>query len=414
MRSGSRFSIADLLDRMRDEFSYHAEAHGLGLRVAPCGLAVQSDPRLLAQIIRNLLSNALKYTRRGKVLLGCRRRAHMLRIEIWDTGIGIPDEELEAIFHEYHQLDNAARERSRGLGLGLSIAQRLAELLGSRISVRSHPGKGSVFAIEVALAGTEAHAVAAADSPEGTSGRTHDTRRSGSILVIEDDPDVSDLIVRLLDDEGHRTMRASSGTEVLARVARGMRCPDLILADYNLPQGMNGLELATKLRDDLPVRHSGHHPDRRHIDRDVARCRAATLPATQQAGQGPRTLERDRVAFRGGTGGGWCARPGSGIAHRNRKRPRGTCSRLCGRRRPVYPRWRARGSRRRGPHGGGFRSCEAFLEAYRPGRDACLLIDAYLPGMSGLDLLQRLRDAGDRLPAIMVTGNSDVAWQSRR
>ena len=83
-------------------------------------------------MIRNLLSNALKYTRRGKVLLGCRRREGMLSIEIWDTGVGIPDEELQAIFEEYHQLDNAARERSRGLGLGLSIVQRLGNLLGHR------------------------------------------------------------------------------------------------------------------------------------------------------------------------------------------------------------------------------------------------------------------------------------------
>ena len=121
------------------------------MRVVPCGLSIHSDPRLLEQMIRNLLSNALKYTKRGKVLLGCRRREGMLSIEVWDTGIGIPDEELQAIFEEYHQLDNAARERSRGLGLGLSIVQRLGNLLGHRVRVRSQPGKGSVFAIEVML-----------------------------------------------------------------------------------------------------------------------------------------------------------------------------------------------------------------------------------------------------------------------
>ena len=119
--------------------------------MVPCSLSIRSDPRLLEQMIRNLLSNALKYTRRGKVLLGCRRRDGMLSIEVWDTGIGIPDAELQAIFEEYHQLDNAARERSRGLGLGLSIVQRLGNLLGHRVRVRSQPGKGSVFAIEVML-----------------------------------------------------------------------------------------------------------------------------------------------------------------------------------------------------------------------------------------------------------------------
>src|ERR1700687_6038444 len=117
--------------------------------MVPCGLSIRSDPRLLEQMIRNLLSNALKYTKRGKVLLGCRRRPGMLSIEVWDTGVGIPDGELQAIFEEYHQLDNAARERSRGLGLGLSIVQRLGKLMGHRVRVGSRLGKGSVFAIEI-------------------------------------------------------------------------------------------------------------------------------------------------------------------------------------------------------------------------------------------------------------------------
>ena len=111
------------------------------LRVVPCGLSIQSDPRLLEQMIRNLVSNALKYTKRGKVLLGCRRHGDMLSIEVWDTGIGIPEGELQAIFEEYHQLDNAARERSRGLGLGLSIVQRLGDLLAIRSASARVPAR---------------------------------------------------------------------------------------------------------------------------------------------------------------------------------------------------------------------------------------------------------------------------------
>src|SRR5208337_2601753 len=110
-----------------------------------------SDRRLLEQMIRNLISNALKYTQSGRVLVGCRRRQGKLRIEIWDTGIGIPESELQAIFEEYHQVDNAARQRSQGLGLGLSIVKSLGELLGHPIRVRSLRGKGSVFSIEVPL-----------------------------------------------------------------------------------------------------------------------------------------------------------------------------------------------------------------------------------------------------------------------
>ncbi len=127
------FPINDLLARMRDEFIYHAQAKRLSLHVVPCSLVVRSDPRLLEQMIRNLLSNALKFSSRGKVLLGCRRHQGRLSIEVWDTGEGIPEGELQSIFEEYRQLDNAARQRNGGLGLGLSIVQRLGNLLGHKI-----------------------------------------------------------------------------------------------------------------------------------------------------------------------------------------------------------------------------------------------------------------------------------------
>jgi len=139
---------------MRDEFAYHAQAKGLLLRVVPCSLTIHSDPRLVEGMIRNLVSNAFKYTQRGKVLLGCRRRKGMLSIEVWDTGIGIPEDQHEAIFDEYHQVDNAARSES-GPRLGLSIVLRLGVLLDHRVRVRSWPGKGSVFSIDIALPSAE-------------------------------------------------------------------------------------------------------------------------------------------------------------------------------------------------------------------------------------------------------------------
>ena len=145
------FPVNVLFDRLKEELTYHAQAAGLALRVVPCALSIRSDQRLLEQMVRNLISNALKYTQRGRVLLGCRRRQGKLRIEIWDTGIGIPGSELKAIFEEYYQVDNAARQRSQGLGLGLSIVKSLGELLHHPIRVRSLQGKGSVFSIEVPL-----------------------------------------------------------------------------------------------------------------------------------------------------------------------------------------------------------------------------------------------------------------------
>jgi PAS domain S-box-containing protein len=219
------FPINDLLHRLRDEFSYPARAKGLALHVVPCGLSIRSDPRLLEQMIRNLLSNALKYTRQGKVLLGCRRHNGKLSIQVWDTGIGIPTEDLQAIFEEFRQLDNPARERNRGFGLGLSIVQRLGNLLGHQVSVRSHLGKGSVFAIEVML------------QPSGAVPHIEDDRRGidrrigvgdapfGAILVIEDDPEVCEVLGVALKAEGHSVVTAPDGIAALELVVHGEMRP---------------------------------------------------------------------------------------------------------------------------------------------------------------------------------------------
>ena len=198
-RKWSTFPIEDLLERLRTEFAYHAAARSLGWRVVACGLSVHSDPRLLEQMIRNLLSNAMKYTERGGVLLGCRRQGDKLRIEVWDTGRGIPERELKAIFEEFHQLDNAARERSRGLGFGLAIVQRLADLLGHSVDVRSRPGKGSVFAVEVPLGREEA----TRRPREDRQPQVEHVRQPGTILVVEDDPDVREMLEVLLIKEGY-------------------------------------------------------------------------------------------------------------------------------------------------------------------------------------------------------------------
>src|ERR1700691_2120233 len=189
---------------MRDEFALFGEDHKISFHVVSCSLSIHSDPRLLEQMIRNLLSNALKFTKRGKILLGCRRRNGMLSIEICDTGSGIPEEELHAIFEEYRQLDNAARERSQGLGLGLSIVKGLGNLLEHRVYVSSVPGRGSVFGIEVVL--PKSRTV----KPNGNDRRVDEprveaVRRNGEILIIEDDPTLPDLLTHILKDGGDGT-----------------------------------------------------------------------------------------------------------------------------------------------------------------------------------------------------------------
>jgi two-component system CheB/CheR fusion protein len=396
------FPINDLLYRLRDDFSYHAQAHKLALRVVPCSLSVNSDVRLLEQILRNLLSNALKYTRHGKVLLGCRRHAGMLTIEVCDTGPGIPEGEFQAIFEEYHQLDNATRERSRGLGLGLSIVNGLGKLLGHRVSVRSQTGRGSIFALDVPLSSSEP--AAASKHAELTfKERISATMRKCTILIVDDDPDVRELLELFLYGEGHRTATAPDGKAALALATRGTIRPDLILADYNLP-GMDGLQVAAKLRGilhrKLPVIILTGDISARTI-RDIARHDCVQLSKPVKLTELTRAIEQllpkaqSAIELHSGhsietTNG--LDTPVVFVVDDDNE--------VCEAMRTVLE--------DDGHAVETFSSSEEFLEAYRAGRSGCLLLDAYLPGMNGVELLRRLHDRGDRLPAIVITGSSDV------
>jgi len=238
------FPINDLLAEMRSELTYHTATGGLGWSVVSSSLAVRSDPRLLEQIVRNLLSNAVKYTSKGKLLLGCRRHGDNLRIEVWDTGPGIPAPELRAIFEEFHQLDNPARERCKGLGLGLAIVQRLANLLGHKIDVRSRLGMGSVFTVEVPLGRVDVEKSLLQDQHKAhTSALSH-----GTILIVDDDPAVLELLQMLFDDDGCGTLIAADGHVALELTTKATIKPDLVVADYNLPNGLNGLEMISALQ----------------------------------------------------------------------------------------------------------------------------------------------------------------------
>jgi two-component system, chemotaxis family, CheB/CheR fusion protein len=402
------FPVSDLLDRLRDEFAYHAGAQNLHLRTVGCSLSVDRDPRLLEQMLRNLLSNALKYTRRGKVLLGCRRHGGTLRIEVWDTGVGIAEQDLQAIFGEYHQVGNAARERSLGLGLGLSIVQRLADLLGHPIRVRSQPGKGSVFSIDVMLApnGTR-HG---GELPRRGHGQVSDTaHRTGLILVIEDDRELRELLELVLKEDSHRTASAPDGPAALDLFAHGGFRPDLILVDYNLPNGMDGLLVAKKIRETLH-RHMPVIVLTGDISTDTLRRIAsedcvqlnkpvksadvmqaiqrllAISPAASHPPVAPPVARRSEAVRT-------AAPPVIFVVDDDSHVREGIRSLLEADGRTVED----------------FATCEEFLEAYRPGREGCLLVDAYLPGMTGHELLRHLHDRGYRLPAIMITGNSDVS-----
>jgi two-component system CheB/CheR fusion protein len=395
------FQIDNILERLRAEFSYHAQAKALSLRVVACRHRIRSDPRLLEQMIRNLLSNAMKYTERGKVLLGCRHHGEMLTIEVWDTGIGIADSEFQAIFEEYHQVDNAARERSRGLGLGLSIVQRLGILLGHKVHVRSVEGKGSCFSIEVLLASGALGPPEPQTLPtDGPVGKPY--RRAGAILVIEDDPEVRELIELVLKDEGHRVAVARDGAAALELVARGTINPDLILADYNLPNGMDGLKLAATLRKrigrDAPVIILTGDASTSAL-RNIAADECLQLNKPVRLGELTEAIQRLLPLSRpnAGVGASNGAAPIIYVVDDDRHVREAICAVL-----REYGRTVAE-----------YATCEAFLDSYRPERAGCLLIDAYLPGMTGLGLLTHLAELGRRIPAIMITGNSDVGMAVR-
>ena len=243
------FPVKGLLKRLHDEFSYQAGVQGIDLRVVNSGLSINSDPRLVEQMLRNIVANALKYTRTGKVLLGCRRHGNHLSLEVWDTGKGIPPQELKAIFQEYHQIENAAREQGKGLGLGLSIVARLADLLGHHVSVRSIVGKGSVFAIETPMA--TSHPLPASLGTPTPDNPLKKAPRQAIIWLIEDDPVLRRLLEITLVENGHVVTTSADGAGALELVARERVEPDLILTDYNLPNGIDGLQVISSLRQKL-------------------------------------------------------------------------------------------------------------------------------------------------------------------
>ena len=239
------FPANDLLVRTRNKFMQQAQNKGLSLHVVPCTLVTRSDQALLDRILENLVSNALKYTDYGKVLIGCRRHTDTFQFEIWDTGRGIANTALDAIFEDFTQLNNPARQKSKGLGLGLSIASQLARLLNHRLKVRSVPGRGSVFAVEVPRVKTvpPLPAVVEKTKPSCVTDLT-----GLDVLLIEDNPDARDATKLFLESLGARVIVATTGIEAMPLLDASDRHIDLLIVDYRLP-GQNGIEVIGKIQE---------------------------------------------------------------------------------------------------------------------------------------------------------------------
>jgi signal transduction histidine kinase/CheY-like chemotaxis protein len=237
------FAVKPFLERVCRDYVELALAKGLALRVAPSRALIDADPVLLERILRNLISNAIRYTDRGHILIGCRRRAGRLALQVWDTGRGIPADQREAIFQEYYQIGNAERDREKGLGLGLAIVRRLAALLACELSLRSEVGKGSCFEVSAPLAPP-----GAVESAEHAAPDAADLAPRGLVVVVDDEEPIRVAMARLLGDWGYETLVASSEDELMQGLARRSDAPALILCDHRLRDEQNGVEVVERIR----------------------------------------------------------------------------------------------------------------------------------------------------------------------
>ncbi len=389
--------IGPLIQRLVDEFDPHCRLKHLKLRSVPSKVWVRTDPQLLEQMLRNLLSNALKYTHKGGILIGGRHKGDHLNIHVCDTGIGVAEADRSAIFDAYHQVDGAPQLVGSGLGLGLSIVQRLAALMEHPVSVRSTPGKGSSFIISLPVVEAAHDAL---PPPQAAPEHVAASRQIGRILLVEDEEPLRDLLAEVLEKEGHTVIAKADAKDALAWASGDVARPDLLLTDFDMYGDANGLNMAQDLPDVLGVtvptiiltgditsdtmkRIAGSPyiqvtkpvlPEAllAQISDLLLKARTAKAEAARRAEISDTTVhvidddavirETMRRLFEAE---GWMV-----ITHS---------------------------------------SAEEFLAMPRPDGGACLLVDNVLPGMDGVSLVTRLRSEGSHVPAVMLTGHGDAA-----
>lgn len=243
--------IDELMRQLEVEFAPLAREKGLDLRFVRSSATVRSDRRLLRRLLQNLISNAIKYTPKGRVLVGCRRRNGSLRIEVCDSGLGIPQAQTRAIFREFHRLQDGAKV-ARGLGLGLSIVERISRVLGHTVHLKSEPGRGSVFSVEVPVT-----AAIGASAPQRGPMRVDPAQLSGmAVLCIDNDPQILDGMEALLGGWGCQVLKAGDLPGAIAAIESARPILSGLLVDYHLDNG-NGIDAIVELRKrygaDLPA-----------------------------------------------------------------------------------------------------------------------------------------------------------------
>lgn len=239
------FSLDDLLTDLHATFESMAASADIRLKVRRSGLIVESDPVLLWRVILNLVSNALRYTERGGVLVGVRRRGAFCLLDVTDTGLGIPEHEQARIFDEFYRGGASARTSAAGLGLGLSIVQRIAQTLGHDLTLTSRPGSGSRFRISLPVVG------AASERPASNLATLSDLN-GVLVLIVENDPPVAKAMQRIFEQWGCGVLLSSSLSAVNRRLKTIDRLPDLVVADYHLDENEIGLDAIEAVRAILP------------------------------------------------------------------------------------------------------------------------------------------------------------------
>lgn len=237
------FPMQRLLDRLGAAYSGEALHKGLSLRLPATPIWILSDPALLERILGNLVSNGIRYTRRGGVAIFCRRRAGALRIEVWDTGAGIPEDQQQSIFSEFVRLEPTRHDEKQGLGLGLAIVDRLAHLLGHAVDLRSTVGRGSRFSVTVPIT-SPAEIEPATPDRGALLDQLGDSRL---IVLIDDDPSVREGTSGLLHGWGFEVLETPSAEEAIAILCKEAMIPSLVIADYELGGG-TGIEGISSVR----------------------------------------------------------------------------------------------------------------------------------------------------------------------
>jgi CheY-like chemotaxis protein len=239
----SVFSMGTLLSRVEKEFAPLAHSRDVTFKVRPCADFVYSDPVMVERIAMNFVSNAVRHTPGGKVLVACRRRGNLVRLAVWDTGKGVPPGELQAIFEEFYRAETAPPDQTGGLGLGLAIVKRLAQTLRVNVDVRSKEGRGSMFAIDLPLMHVAVPARVQSSGDDPLAGRF--------ILLVDDEVSILQAATFILEQAGCVVAAAKSGPAAIELLASSPRVPDAIVCDYELRDALNGPAVIRALRDEF-------------------------------------------------------------------------------------------------------------------------------------------------------------------